>query len=87
MKIVFLSFQTDMDPTQDDEAPKDPGAHKIIQGFDEKDFEGNTLEYLRDFNSKHLYSVVERRLKVALKFVRGYSRRTSGLCNHVNAEI
>lgn len=29
-----------MDPSQDDEAPKDPGAHKIIQGFDEKDFEG-----------------------------------------------
>lgn len=29
-----------MDPTQDDEAPKDPGAQKIIQGFDEKDFEG-----------------------------------------------
>lgn len=31
-----------MDSAQDDEAPKDPGAHKIIQGFDEKDFEGET---------------------------------------------
>lgn len=46
------SFQiSEMDSTQDDEAPKDPGAHKIIQGFDEKDFEGETLTaYLEAIN-------------------------------------
>lgn len=39
-KLSFSLKIPDMDPTQDDEAPKDPGAQKIIQGFDEKDFEG-----------------------------------------------
>lgn len=32
-------FQTDMDP-HDDVAEKDPGAQKVVQNFDETDYEG-----------------------------------------------
>lgn len=66
------SFQkSDMDSSQDDEAPKDPGAHKIIQGFDEKDFEGETLAaYLQAINMqiqrKNSHKFVERRYKVTV---------------------
>lgn len=40
IRWLFLLQKFDMDSHPDDEAPKDPGAQKIIQGFDEKDFEG-----------------------------------------------
>lgn len=37
--------------SHDDEAEKDPGAQKVSQNFDEKDYEGN---FLRDLMSGFL---------------------------------
>lgn len=38
-RSFHFCFQTDMDP-HDDVAEKDPGAQKVVQNFDETDYEG-----------------------------------------------